>query len=237
MTKTKRVAIMQPYFMPYIGYWQLIHAVDCFVVYDNIEFTKKGWIHRNRMLQNGSDEMFSLALAKDSDYLPVVRRHLAQPFQQHHDKLLRKFRGAYQKAPYFAETMPLLEQILRYNSDNLFGFIFNSIQAVCQHLDITTELVVASSVEPAEPLKGKERVKQLCQLLQATEYLNPIGGQALYDKADFAQAGISLHFQRVLPFSYPQFSEPFVPWLSIVDVLMFNSRNDVKRQLSQMEFC
>ncbi|WP_037055670.1 WbqC family protein [Rheinheimera baltica] len=237
MSEQKRVAIMQPYFLPYIGYWQLINAVDCFVIYDTIEFTKKGWVHRNRLLQNNTDQMFSLALEKASDYLAVVERRLSADSVQHYEKLLRKFAGAYQKAPYFAETMPLLERIFRFEDKNLFRFIFNSIELVCQHLSITTPLLISSDIEQGPLLKGQDRVKNLCHQLQATDYINSIGGQALYSKTDFAEQGLQLHFQRVLPFDYRQFGEDFLPWLSIVDVLMFNSVDNVKRQLDKMELC
>src|SRR5690554_2832006 len=100
-----RIAIMQPYFLPYLGYWQLLNCVDTFVVYDDVEFTKKGWIHRNRYLSNGSDQMFSLPLKKDSDYLDVRDRYLADSWESEKIKLRRKIEGAYKKAPYFSEGM------------------------------------------------------------------------------------------------------------------------------------
>ena len=99
-----RLAIMQPYFFPYIGYFQLIAAVDMFIVYDNIKYTKKGWINRNRMLQNGKDVMFSLPLKSDSDYLDVCERELAADFNR--DKLLNQFKGAYRRRPVFRGNVP-----------------------------------------------------------------------------------------------------------------------------------
>src|ERR1019366_7530880 len=107
---------MQPYFFPYIGYFQLIAAVDLFIVYDNIKYTKKGWINRNRMLQNGKDVMFSLPLKNGSDYLDVCERELAADFNR--DKLLSQLSGVYRRAPYFAQTYPLIEEIVRYDDTN-----------------------------------------------------------------------------------------------------------------------
>src|SRR6267378_6743344 len=107
-----RLAVMQAYFFPYIGYFQLIAAVDLFIVYDNIKYTKKGWISRNRMLQNGKDVTFSLPLKSDSDYLNVCERELASNFNR--DKLLNEIKGAYARAPYFSKTFSLLEQIMRH---------------------------------------------------------------------------------------------------------------------------
>ena len=139
-----RLAIMQPYFMPYIGYFQLIAAVDVFVVYDNIKYTKKGWISRNRMLQNGKDVMFSLPLKSDSDYLDVCERELAADFNR--DKLLNQLNGAYRRAPYFMQTFPLVEQIVSYEDANLFRFLHHSIVKTCEHLGVTTEIRVSSDI-------------------------------------------------------------------------------------------
>ena len=83
-----KLAIMQPYFFPYIGYFQLIKSVDEFVIYDNIQYTKKGWINRNRILVNGTDYLISLPLKKDSDYLNVVDRQLAESWEKDRTKLL-----------------------------------------------------------------------------------------------------------------------------------------------------
>ena len=135
---------MQPYFFPYIGYFQLMAAVDMFIVYDNIKYTKKGWINRNRMLQNGKDVMFSLPLKSDSDALDVRDRELAADFNR--DKLLNQFKAAYRRAPYFAQTFPLVEQIVRHQDTNLFRFLHHSIVKTCEHLGITTEIRISSDI-------------------------------------------------------------------------------------------
>ena len=116
-----KTAIMQPYFLPYLGYFQLINSVDIFILYDNIKYTKKGWINRNRILQNGKDIMFSLPLKSDSDFLDVRDRQLTGDFSP--DKLLNQIRGGYRLAPNFAKTFLLIEQIMRYEERNLFKFI------------------------------------------------------------------------------------------------------------------
>ena len=120
-----KVAVMQPYFFPYIGYFQLIAAVELFIVYDNIKYTKKGWINRNRILQNGKDVIFSLPLKNASDHLDVRERYLAADFNR--EKLLNQIKGAYRSAPYFAPTLALIETIMRYDDANLFRFLHHSI--------------------------------------------------------------------------------------------------------------
>lgn len=217
---------MQPYFMPYIGYFQLIAAVDAFIVYDNIKYTKKGWINRNRMLQNGADVMFSLPLKKDSDSLDVVQRELAADFNR--DKLLNQFRGAYRKAPYFEQTFPLVERIVRYEDANLFRFLHHSIVRACEHLDINTEIRISSEIPIDHDLAGQDKVLALCEAVGAATYVNAIGGMELYSKDVFRERGIELKFIKSNPFDYPQLGNEFVPWLSIIDVMMFNSRTAVR---------
>jgi hypothetical protein len=225
-----RIAIMQPYFLPYIGYWQLISAVDVFVIYDNIKYTKKGWINRNRYLQNGRDTLFSLPLKKASDSLNVVDRELAADFSA--DKLLKQLCGAYAHAPCIKEVTPLLERLLRFEDLNLFHYIHHSIVCLCHHLGIETKIVLSSQVPIDHGLKAQEKVLAMCQALGAQSYVNPIGGVELYSKEAFKNLGVYLHFIKSRPFYYTQFGAEFVPWLSILDVLMFNPLEAVNSVVS-----
>lgn len=224
------MAIMQPYFMPYIGYFQLIAAVDTFIVYDNIKYTKRGWINRNRMLQNGKDQMFSLPLKKDSDSLDVVERELATGFDR--TKLLNQLKGAYRCAPYFEQTFPLIEKIAWYEDANLFRFLHNSIVKTCGHLGIATDVKISSEIEMDHGLKGQDKVQALCEAVGATTYINAIGGMDLYSKEVLREKGIELKFIKSMPFEYAQFGEEFVPWLSIIDVMMFNSLDAIRTCIS-----
>ena len=216
-----RLAIMQPYFFPYMGYFQLIAAVDQFIVYDNIKYTKKGWINRNRLLQNGKDEMFSLPLKSASDYLNVCERELAADFNR--TRLFNQIKSAYQRAPYFAQTYPLIEQIVKYEDANLFRYLHHSLVQTCAYLGIKTEIKISSSIAIDHSLKNQDKVLALCAAVGARTYVNAIGGMELYAKDTFQQTGIELKFIRSKPFEYPQLDNEFVPWLSIIDVMMFNS--------------
>ena len=224
-----RVGIMQPYFFPYIGYFQLIAAVDLFIVYDNIKYTKKGWINRNRMLQNGKDVMFSLPLKRDSDYLDVYQRELSSDFNR--DKLLNQFKEAYRHAPYFAEIFPLIEQVVCYKDVKLFRFLYNSIERTCEHLGITTEIRISSDIAIDHDLKNQDKVLALCSAVGATTYINAIGGIELYSKETFRAKGIELQFIKSKSFEYEQFGNAFVPWLSIIDVMMFNPLDAIRAAL------
>jgi hypothetical protein len=226
-----KLGIMQPYFLPYIGYFQLIASVDQFIVYDNIKYTKKGWINRNRMLLNGTDAMFSLPLKKGSDSLDVVARELATDFDR--IKLLNQFKGAYGRAPQFELTYPVLEQIVQHDDVNLFRYIHHSIVRLCEHLGIKTAIRISSEIGIDHDLKGQDKVLALCKAAGANTYINTIGGVELYAKDDFRIQGIDLQFIKARPFEYVQFVAPFVPWLSIVDVLMFNPLNTVRSYINE----
>jgi len=226
-----KLGIMQPYFLPYIGYFQLIAAIDQFIVYDNIKYTKKGWINRNRMLLNGTDAMFSLPLKKGSDSLDVVERELAAEFDR--SKLLNQFKGAYGRAPQFELIYPLLERIVQHEEANLFRYTHNSIVQLCEHLGINTEIRISSAIRIDHELKGQDKVLALCKAAGADTYINTIGGVELYAKGDFRIQGIELQFIKTRPFEYAQFGNTFVPWLSIVDVLMFNPLNLVRAYINE----
>jgi hypothetical protein len=228
-----KIGIMQPYFLPYIGYFQLIKSVDVFVIYDKIKYTKKGWINRNRMLQNAKDVMFSLPLKNDSDSLDVCDRELSADFNR--DKLLNQFKGAYRRAPFFEQTFPLIESIIRYENNNLFRFLHNSIVGTCKHLNIDTEIRESSQIAIDHSLKNQDKVIALCEALGASVYINAIGGMELYEKESFLDKGIDLKFIKSKPFEYSQFGNEFVPWLSIIDVMMFNSAAMIQEQLNQFD--
>lgn len=230
--KTK-LAIMQPYFFPYIGYYQLINYVDVFVLYDNIKYTKKGWINRNRFLLNGKPEIFTLPLRTASDALNVVDREIAPTFRPM--EIINKLTGAYRRAPEFDSVIPFVTDVLNYPQKNLFDFLYNSISMTSCFLGLTTKFVVSSSIKVVTGATKTERLIEMCSQLSATDYVNPIGGTQLYSKGDFDRRSINLSFLKSTALPYPQFHHSFVPALSILDVLMFNPLDKVRRSI-QTEF-
>lgn len=216
-----KLAIMQPYFFPYIGYFQLIAAVDRFVVYDNVKYTKKGWINRNRYLLEGKDEVFTVPLKGGSDSLEVKERMIAEDFDRR--RLLAKIAQAYRKAPFFEPAYALFSRAVSNPERNLFAFVRQSIADVCAYLGIDTPLVASSEILIDHSLKGEQKVIALCKESGASVYINAIGGLELYSHEAFSAQGIELWFLRARPIVYPQLGAAFVPWLSILDVLMFNA--------------
>src|SRR5262249_8697352 len=210
-----KVAIMQPYFFPYIGYFQLIETVDLFIIYANIKYTKTGWINRNRFLRNGEDAVFTVPLRKDSDSLDVRDRVVANDFDR--EKLLKQLREAYRRAPYFGTAFPIVERAVMSDRGNLFEYILGSVIEVCGHLGIGTRIVPSSTISIEPTLKAEQKVLALCKASGATIYINAIGGRELYSTEGFRAAGIELRFLKPRSITYRQFEAPFVPWLSIID--------------------
>jgi hypothetical protein len=219
-----KIAIMQPYFVPYIGYFQLINAVDQFVIYDNIKYTKKGWINRNRILVDGKDEYITLPIRKDSDYLHVDQRQLADSFTDDKNKILRKLAYAYRKAPHYDVVCALMERILEKPENNLFEFIYKSVIEICKFLEINTKFVISSTLPVDHELKAQDRVIAICKALDTTTYINPPGGVELYSKETFQENGIALEFLQSAPVHYTQFKNDFIASLSIIDVMNFLHR-------------
>jgi len=220
---------MQPYFLPYIGYFQLIAAVDKFVVYDNVKYTKKGWINRNRMLLNGREDTFSLAIRNAPDSLNVCEREISPEFDR--EKLLRRLAGAYRRAPHYAIVFPTIEEIICCGESNLFNYLFQSIVKLSRYLQLKTEFEISSDIPIDHTLTGQDKVLAICNFAHAKTYVNPTGGVDLYSRTAFANCGVELKFLRSLLMEYKQFDSTFVPWLSIVDVLMFNSADAVNELL------
>ena len=223
---------MQPYLFPYIGYFQLINAVDEFIVYDNIQYTKKGWINRNRILVNGTDAYITIPLKKDSDFLDIQARKLSGDWEIEKEKILNRIKESYRKAPQFSRVFPVIEKVLLFEEKNLFQFIFNSLIEINSYLEIKTPLVLSSTISIDHHLKSEKKVMALCKARNATTYINPIGGIELYNKQEFKYQGLDLHFLKANNINYPQFNNEFVPFLSIIDVMMFNSKESITEYLN-----
>jgi hypothetical protein len=221
---------MQPYLFPYIGYFQLMRAVDRFVVYDDVTFIKQGWINRNRILINGHPSYFSVPVKHASSFT-LIRDTLVDDDPQNArwiGKMLRTFDNAYRRAPEFARVFPIVEAVFTKPTNRIADLAVTSLKAVADFLDIRTEWVDSSRRYGNSPLKGTDRVLAICKAEGATEYVNVSGGRELYTRDRFEAEGLILRFVQPRPLEYRQFTNQFVPWLSMVDVLMFNSRDKVR---------
>lgn len=225
---------MQPYIFPYIGYYQLIHSVDLFVIYDNIKYTKKGWINRNRILQNGTDAIFTIPLRNDSDYLDIKDRIIASDFKK--SKFINKISSLYREAPFYEQTIELFTKVILNEESNLFEFLNYSLIETCKHIRINTKIIKSSDICIDHSLKSAERIIAICKYFNAKTYVNSIGGQGLYQKEYFKERNIHLDFIKPEMIKYNQFENQFIPWLSIIDVLMFNDIKEVRQMLDNYTF-
>lgn len=223
------LGIMQPYFMPYIGYWQLMAAVDAYVVYDDVNYIKGGWVSRNRILMDGKPHLFTITLNGASPNKLFNEIDVRDNFV----KFRKMLQNCYAKAPYFSNTMQLMEQVYSCEQRDLGHFMLHQFQMVLDYLQCDTKLILSSELTKDNTLRGAEKVKHICKLLGADTYYNAIGGRELYDKSDFAVQGVDLKFVQTLSVQYKQFNDKFQPNLSLIDVLMFNSREEVQQLLNQ----
>lgn len=220
---------MQPYFFPYIGYFQLIRAVDTFVIYDDVNYIKQGWINRNRILMNGKDHIITMQLKRASSFKKINEIEIIGD----HDRLISVIRHAYTRAPFFNEVFPMVSNLLLYSEKNLAGYLVHLIESLVGHLEIEVNLLVSSQIQKDAALKGEEKVLDICQRLGASSYINAIGGQELYSRTNFKRNRLKLNFIETRPIDYKQFNHPFVAWLSIIDVMMFNAKKDIVKMLDK----
>ena len=229
-----RLGIMQPYFFPYIGYWQLMNAVDKYVIADDLNFIKGGWINRNRILVHGEAKMLSLPL-QGASHNKLINAIAVTGDAATKNNLLKTIEINYRKAPYFSAAFPVVERIIAQEEKNLAKYLEYAIREICQYLAINTDLIVLSSINNKKDLKRQDKVIDICKILGSADYWNAIGGQEIYSYKDFASEGIVLKFLQTADVKYKQYSNEFVPDLSIVDVMMFNSLEDIKKILEQYE--
>jgi len=218
----------QPYFLAYFPYWQLIHAADVFLISDDYAYMKRGWVNRNRILVNGQPQYFRVEIVKASCHR-LINETMLMPINTR--TKLKTLSLAYHQAPYFEEGYQLMERILHYDDRNLAHFLTNSIQEICAYLGITTTLALTSQIKGNAHLKREGRIYDFCHRLGANHYINAIGGQSLYRYEEFERQGIRLSFIHSNIGEYPQLNSTFVPNMSVIDAIMFNSREQLRHML------
>lgn len=228
-----KLAIMQPYLFPYLGYFQLIAAADKFVIYDDVAFIKQGWVNRNHVLMHGRSLLFSVPLQGASSNQLICETAVSPvEYPRWKDKFLKTLALAYAKAPHYEPTRQLLATVIDAAPGNIGELARRSIIAVCERLQLPTRIQPTSGSYANAQLHAQDRVLDICAREGATLYINAPGGRELYAPEAFAAQGMELRFLRSRLPAYPQFQHPFVPALSILDVLMFNSADAVRAMLT-----
>jgi hypothetical protein len=227
-----KTAIIQPYIFPYLGYFQLIQAVNTFVFYDDVNFIKRGWINRNQLLVNNSAHLFSIPLKNASQNKLINEVELAID-----DKWMNNFYATleqnYKKAPYYKDTLNLIQQVFSTNSKTISDLSISSIITISKHIGITTVFKKSSiSYSSSKGMEKSNRLIEITKRSNAKIYINPSGGKELYQKNYFKKQNIELSFIENKLSNYPQFNSDFIAGLSIIDVLMFNSKSEIIEQLN-----
>jgi len=222
-----RIAIMQPYLFPYLGYFQLMHAADKFLLLDDVNYINRGWVNRNNILVNDKPFRFTLPLQKVSQHKKINETMIAAD-EKWKKKFMATLQAAYHQSPYFDEVFEMIKSIITSGELSLSIFLQNSLEKIVAYIGMETPMISVGSAETASSLKGQERILDLCLANKAEEYINLPGGKSLYNPVEFTNRNVRLLF--IEP-HFPVYTQPrqqaFVPGLSIIDILMNNSRESV----------
>lgn len=230
----KTVVVMQPYFFPYLGYFQLVAASSVFIFLDDVAYIKRGWINRNSFLVQNRAHVFTVPLQAPSINRQIATTLVAEdPRWQSH--LIRLLENAYAHAPFRDAVLGLVQQVVSEPQRSIGNLAATSVRTVCAYVGLPATWQMSSEAHPRNGLKGAARIVDICRTLDATRYVNAPGGKDLYDSSEFLRAGIELRFLRpVLP-AYVQSGGQFVRGLSIIDVLMFNPPEQVRAWMEAYE--
>jgi len=240
-----KLGIMQSYFFPYIGYFQLINCVDKFIIYEHVSFRKKSWITRNRILDKGNEEaiFINVPINSASSFKNIGEIKINQG-KNWSNKILNLIYFNYKKAEHFDNIYPFIEQLFSLDTDLIHDFNAIIIIKICDLLEIDTEisfknkeyLLLEKDLKnlPAQnDLDIKtQRIIDICKKEKAVNYINPTGGREIYHKPDFMANQIQLNFLETNKITYEQFNSKHEPFLSIIDVLMHNGVNKTKEFLN-----
>lgn len=224
-------AIMQPYFFPYIGYFQLMKAVDVFMFLDDVQYIDRGWVNRNRIRVNEAPAWLSFPVNKASQKLPINERHYLLGAEV--ARAEQRLRSSYVKAAAYSEAAPVIYGLLEFPDANVAKFNANLLTELAGKLGIDCEFVSSSTVGNPQGLRAEDRIIDLCLRIGATQYVNPIGGISLYQPQSFAESGLRLSFQRTV--TEPTHLTGGPAHLSMIDILMHSGFKGSRAQMTQYE--
>lgn len=229
----KKISIMQPYLFPYLPYFQLINLVDKFVFYDDVNFIKGGWINRNNILNKNESLLITFPCKGISSSKKINEIELDYSRKQI-EKKLKTISQSYSKAPFFKSVFPIIRSVFENKHNKIASAAIESILLVSNYLNIDTEFIISSKSSYHYSSEDRnEKIYSICNIENCRHYINPIGGMELYEKGDFQLRNLKLSFLKSDKIEYPQFVEGFISNLSIIDVLMFNDKEEVSKLLEK----
>jgi hypothetical protein len=232
-----KVAIMQPYFMPYLGYIALINYVDEFILFDTPQFIRHGWIERNKLLKLDGDTMYvKVPLVKHARDT-IIKDVCINNDLNWQSKIISQLDHYKKRAPYYTNVIALLHEIFDEEYTSIVRLNMKSLKVLCRYIGITTPISVWSDmkVEIEEVKSPDEWALHICKALNYDSYVNLPGGRSFFDAQKYKDLGVSLSFLELEPTEYKQFSNAFVPFLSVIDVLMFNDVENINKMLNQVK--
>lgn len=222
------VAIMQPYIFPYLGYYQLVYHCDKFVFYDDVNYIKSGYINRNNILVNGAKHLITFPVLQASSFSKIN----ALMFSVNIKKQLRTLEQAYSRAPFFKQVFPIVNEVLTDKNRSVSHVTSQSILRIFDYLGIPKDFYLASELNYDRSLGPAQKLYEICDLLECNQYCNTAGGQKLYSKEAFSLQDIELSFIQMADINYSQNNHEFISNLSMIDVLMWNSKKQIVKLLT-----
>lgn len=233
-----RLGIMQPYFFPYIGYWQLINAVDEFIIFDIVQFIRHGWIERNRILKPQEGWQYISAPLEKHHRETLIKDIRIKNGNEWKDTIIRQLSHYKKRAPFFNNTIDLLYDIFLNDYDTITQFNYNAISKICSYLNINTKIVILKelNLEIEYASAPDEWALNICKKIpECNEYWNPEGGKTFFNEQKYITNNIKIRFLKAKNIEYNQHRDRFEPYLSIIDVMMFNSQETIKKMLTDYE--
>ena len=222
---TMNLAVIQTYLFPYIGYYELAYHSDMFIFYDDVTYIKGGYINRNSILTRNGRQLFTLPVNNASSFKLIKELE----FSSNVKKILVSIQQAYSKSPYFSDVYPIIEKILTSKNRNVAYMASQSIIEIFKYLEVDFKYTYSSLIDYDHSQDAKNKLYQFCKKFNAKEYINVIGGQALYNKEEFISQSISLGFINSQHIEYRQFNNnsDFERNLSMIDILMNEGKSKV----------
>lgn len=234
-----KLAIMQPYFFPYIGYYSVLKHVDRYIYLNNVQYIYHGWMNRNRILHPKEGWQYINVPIKKHSRNDVINEVIINNQIEWKKKILNQIEHYKKHAPFYGEVKQLLEKIFSHDFERLSELNISIDQAIAEYLGITTLTDVISEMDLRyeKPVKPDEWALNICKALGSVkEYWNAPGGKEFFDAEKYARANIDLKFLKINLHPYKQKGNQFEAGLSIIDGMMFNSVEEINKMLDDFMF-
>jgi hypothetical protein len=239
MKENQSVAIMQPFFFPYLGYFSLMKHTDNWIVFDDIRYSNQAWGNRNRILKHPEGWAWINVPVKDHKRETFYSNILIQNEINWKRKIINQFEYYKIHAPFYKDVLKIIQEVFSEDFSHLVDLNIHAMKKVCEYLKIDFKYTKFSEMNLGinSVQHPGQWALEICKAIKSTNYVNPCEGHPIYDKKEYDDAGISLQFiiNRVSP--YDQKRAEFEARLSIIDVMMWNSVERVNELIDDFYKC